>query len=59
LQVFDATNSTRHRRELLLHEISRHGASVFFVESVCDDDDQIHRNILVRWPGRFAGNRQA
>eukprot|EP00730_Choanoeca_flexa_P012680 TRINITY_DN4514_c0_g1_i1.p1 TRINITY_DN4514_c0_g1~~TRINITY_DN4514_c0_g1_i1.p1 ORF type:complete len:604 (+),score=125.36 TRINITY_DN4514_c0_g1_i1:155-1966(+) len=44
--VFDATNSTRDRRQLLADELGKRNVPVFFVESVCDDDDRIHRNIM-------------
>eukprot|EP00045_Choanoeca_perplexa_P012873 m.142810 g.142810 ORF g.142810 m.142810 type:complete len:625 (-) comp16167_c1_seq8:934-2808(-) len=44
--IFDGTNSTRARRELLATELRNRNVQVFFVESVCDDDDRIHRNIM-------------
>lgn len=46
-QVFDATNSTRERRSMVIDEIKKRGLSCLIVESVCDDDDRIDQNIMV------------
>ncbi|XP_059476569.1 6-phosphofructo-2-kinase/fructose-2,6-bisphosphatase isoform X3 [Neocloeon triangulifer] len=45
--VFDATNSTRDRRQLI-HNIvvEKMGFKLFFVESVCDDPTLIEQNIM-------------
>lgn len=43
--VFDATNSTRERRDLILEHCLQHGIKVFFVESICDDPEIILQNI--------------
>uniref|UniRef100_A0A8C4I584 6-phosphofructo-2-kinase/fructose-2,6-bisphosphatase 2 n=1 Tax=Dicentrarchus labrax TaxID=13489 RepID=A0A8C4I584_DICLA len=45
-QVFDATNTTRERRELILNFAKDNAYKVFFVESVCDDPDVIATNIM-------------
>ncbi|XP_032580843.1 6-phosphofructo-2-kinase/fructose-2,6-bisphosphatase 1 isoform X2 [Drosophila sechellia] len=47
IAVFDATNSTRDRRQLI-HDIvvKQHGFRLFFVESICDDPQIIEQNIL-------------
>ncbi|XP_070074866.1 6-phosphofructo-2-kinase/fructose-2,6-bisphosphatase 1 isoform X2 [Drosophila takahashii] len=47
IAVFDATNSTRDRRQLI-HDIvvKQHGFRLFFVESICDDPGIIEQNIL-------------
>uniref|UniRef100_A0A8C5I0M6 6-phosphofructo-2-kinase/fructose-2,6-bisphosphatase 2 n=1 Tax=Gouania willdenowi TaxID=441366 RepID=A0A8C5I0M6_GOUWI len=45
-QVFDATNTTRERRELILNFAKENAYKVFFVESLCDDPDVIAENIL-------------
>ncbi|XP_069065467.1 6-phosphofructo-2-kinase/fructose-2,6-bisphosphatase 1 isoform X2 [Pleurodeles waltl] len=44
--VFDATNTTRERRALLLQFAKERGYKVFFIESICDDPDIIAENIL-------------
>ncbi|RXM91140.1 6-phosphofructo-2-kinase/fructose-2,6-bisphosphatase 2 [Acipenser ruthenus] len=44
--VFDATNTTRERRDLILSFAKENSYKVFFVESVCDDPDVIAANIL-------------
>ena len=44
--ILDATNTTRERREWLLHYFEPFPIEVLFVESVCDDKALIRRNIL-------------
>lgn len=45
--VFDATNSTRDRRELLYNiVVKKMGFRLFFVESICDDPQIIEQNIM-------------
>ncbi|XP_075434531.1 6-phosphofructo-2-kinase/fructose-2,6-bisphosphatase 1 isoform X1 [Ascaphus truei] len=44
--VFDATNTTRERRSLILQFAKEHGYKVFFIESICDDPDIIAENIM-------------
>mmetsp|Transcript_4887 Transcript_4887/g.10523 ORF Transcript_4887/g.10523 Transcript_4887/m.10523 type:complete len:652 (+) Transcript_4887:105-2060(+) len=52
--IFDATNSTRERREWVLKEctcgIKRPGkpTGVVFVESICDDKDLLHANFMTK-----------
>lgn len=46
IAVFDATNTTRERRELILNFAQDNAYKVFFVESVCDDPDVIAENIM-------------
>ncbi|XP_061591400.1 6-phosphofructo-2-kinase/fructose-2,6-bisphosphatase 2-like isoform X4 [Cololabis saira] len=46
IAVFDATNTTRERRELILTFAKHNAYKVFFVESVCDDPDVIAENIM-------------
>ncbi|KAK7127876.1 hypothetical protein R3I93_020454 [Phoxinus phoxinus] len=46
IAVFDATNTTRERRDLILHFVQENAFKVFFVESVCDDPEVIAANIL-------------
>ncbi|XP_038603893.1 6-phosphofructo-2-kinase/fructose-2,6-bisphosphatase 1 [Tachyglossus aculeatus] len=43
--VFDATNTTRERRSLILQFAKDHGYKVFFIESICNDPDIIEQNI--------------
>lgn len=48
--VFDATNSTYDRRQMLFDNIvKKMGFKLFFVESVCDDPSIIEQNIMVSW----------
>ncbi|CAH1970732.1 unnamed protein product [Acanthoscelides obtectus] len=45
--VFDATNSTLERRELIRQEVvDKMGFKLFFVESICDDPTIIEQNIM-------------
>ncbi|KAL5457518.1 hypothetical protein EMCRGX_G034784 [Ephydatia muelleri] len=44
-KVFDATNSTRERRQLIIDHCIPSCIKVFFIESICDDDDVIAENI--------------
>ncbi|KAM4813416.1 6-phosphofructo-2-kinase/fructose-2,6-bisphosphatase 2 isoform X1 [Urocitellus parryii] len=46
IAVFDATNTTRERRKMILNFAEENSFKVFFVESVCDDPDVIAANIL-------------
>uniref|UniRef100_I3KBX8 6-phosphofructo-2-kinase/fructose-2,6-bisphosphatase n=1 Tax=Oreochromis niloticus TaxID=8128 RepID=I3KBX8_ORENI len=48
--VFDATNTTQDRREVILNFAKENGYKVFFVESICDDPDIIAENIKVSEP---------
>lgn len=43
--VFDATNTTRERREMIHQFALEHSYKIFFVESLCDDPDIIAENI--------------
>ncbi|XP_036127454.1 6-phosphofructo-2-kinase/fructose-2,6-bisphosphatase 1 isoform X1 [Molossus molossus] len=43
--VFDATNTTRERRSLILQFAKEHGYKVFFIESICNDPSIIAENI--------------
>lgn len=46
IALFDATNSTRERRKLLVDTfVKAKGYDLFFVESLCDDPDIIEANI--------------
>lgn len=47
-QVFDATNTTRERRLMILHFAKENDFKVFFIESVCDDPTVVASNIMVR-----------
>lgn len=51
VQIFDATNTTRERRNLLvqfcMEEDKDPKFRVFFIESICDDPDIINTNIAV------------
>ncbi|KAF9414795.1 Fructose-2,6-bisphosphatase, partial [Podila epigama] len=44
--LYDATNSTRSRREMLLAECSKHNIQVMFIESICQDEALVLHNIM-------------
>uniref|UniRef100_A0A182YRN6 6-phosphofructo-2-kinase domain-containing protein n=1 Tax=Anopheles stephensi TaxID=30069 RepID=A0A182YRN6_ANOST len=45
--VFDATNSTRDRRQMIREiVVKKMGYKLFFVESICDDPSIIEQNIM-------------
>ncbi|XP_030623853.1 6-phosphofructo-2-kinase/fructose-2,6-bisphosphatase 1 isoform X2 [Chanos chanos] len=44
--VFDATNTTRERRGVLISFAKEKGYKVFFIESICDDPEIIEANIM-------------
>uniref|UniRef100_A0A8B9RFC1 6-phosphofructo-2-kinase/fructose-2,6-bisphosphatase 4-like n=1 Tax=Astyanax mexicanus TaxID=7994 RepID=A0A8B9RFC1_ASTMX len=44
--VFDATNTTRERRGMIMRFAEQNGYKVFFVESVCEDPEVIAQNIV-------------
>ncbi|XP_034021736.1 6-phosphofructo-2-kinase/fructose-2,6-bisphosphatase 2-like [Thalassophryne amazonica] len=46
IAVFDATNTTRERRDMIQTFVKENAFKVFFVESVCDDPEVIAANIL-------------
>uniref|UniRef100_A0A8C9VRR1 6-phosphofructo-2-kinase/fructose-2,6-biphosphatase 3 n=1 Tax=Scleropages formosus TaxID=113540 RepID=A0A8C9VRR1_SCLFO len=46
IAVFDATNTTRDRRDLILNFGNENGFKIFFIESVCDDPNVIATNIM-------------
>ncbi|KAJ2157560.1 Fructose-2,6-bisphosphatase [Coemansia sp. RSA 552] len=43
--IYDATNSTRSRRKMILDECNKHGIDVMFCESWCDDGELVDLNI--------------
>ncbi|KAJ2614531.1 Fructose-2,6-bisphosphatase [Coemansia sp. RSA 1365] len=43
--IYDATNSTRSRRKMIMDECSQQGVDVMFCESWCDDSELIDLNI--------------
>ncbi|KAH3683235.1 hypothetical protein WICPIJ_005793 [Wickerhamomyces pijperi] len=57
LGIFDATNSTLERRDMLIQYIIRYSDScgelfnVLFLESVCDDSDLIDKNVFLKLQG--------
>ncbi|CAJ0824185.1 11768_t:CDS:2, partial [Entrophospora sp. SA101] len=44
--IFDATNSTRDRREFVLETCKKNNIQVMFIESICQDEDLIVQNIM-------------
>lgn len=45
VSIFDATNSTRQRRQWIYETCRDAGIETLFVESLCDDEDLIMNNI--------------
>jgi len=59
VQVYDATNGTRERREWLLDVLSKqNGFKVMFVESVCSDSAIVDGNIRVCFVEPFSNLRR-
>ncbi|KAM7539399.1 hypothetical protein Aperf_G00000048343 [Anoplocephala perfoliata] len=46
IAVFDATNTTRKRRDMLYEHCRKHNFKIIFVESICDNQDVIQASIL-------------
>ncbi|EUB63135.1 6-phosphofructo-2-kinase/fructose-2,6-biphosphatase [Echinococcus granulosus] len=46
IAVFDATNTTRKRRDMILNYCRPHNFKVIFVESICDNQDVVQASIL-------------
>ncbi|XP_033065890.1 6-phosphofructo-2-kinase/fructose-2,6-bisphosphatase 3 isoform X3 [Trachypithecus francoisi] len=46
IAVFDATNTTRERRHMILHFAKENDFKAFFIESVCDDPTVVASNIM-------------
>lgn len=44
--IYDATNSTRDRREVVRTRLEADGVRVLFLESICDDAAIVEKNIL-------------
>ncbi|KAF9106465.1 Fructose-2,6-bisphosphatase [Mortierella sp. GBA35] len=44
--LYDATNSTRSRREMLMAACKKHNIQVMFIESVCEDESLVLHNIM-------------
>lgn len=44
--IYDATNSTKGRREAIFKKCKAHNVSMVFIESICDDEDLIRSNIV-------------
>jgi broad specificity phosphatase PhoE/predicted kinase len=43
--IYDATNSTKARRAMILERCHQRGLTVVFIETVCNDPDVIDRNV--------------
>lgn len=43
--IYDATNTTRQRRELIIEQCEAEGVRVVFVESICDDEETVLDNM--------------
>ncbi|KAM8974077.1 6-phosphofructo-2-kinase/fructose-2,6-bisphosphatase 3 [Pelodytes ibericus] len=46
IAVFDATNTTRERRTMIVDFAKENNFKVFFIESVCDDPNVVASNVL-------------
>ncbi|NWR97054.1 F263 bisphosphatase, partial [Motacilla alba] len=46
IAVFDATNTTRERRGMILNFAKENGFKVFFIESVCNDPNVVATNVM-------------
>uniref|UniRef100_A0A8C3BF53 6-phosphofructo-2-kinase/fructose-2,6-biphosphatase 3 n=1 Tax=Cairina moschata TaxID=8855 RepID=A0A8C3BF53_CAIMO len=46
IAVFDATNTTRERRGMILNFAKENGFKVFFIESVCNDPTVVATNVM-------------
>ncbi|XP_030429214.1 6-phosphofructo-2-kinase/fructose-2,6-bisphosphatase 3 isoform X5 [Gopherus evgoodei] len=46
IAVFDATNTTRERRGMVLNFAKENGFKVFFIESVCNDPSVVATNVM-------------
>ncbi|XP_020820673.1 6-phosphofructo-2-kinase/fructose-2,6-bisphosphatase 3 isoform X2 [Phascolarctos cinereus] len=46
IAVFDATNTTKERRDMVLDFAKENDFKVFFIESVCDDPSVVASNIM-------------
>jgi len=61
VQVFDATNTTKERRQLIREiVVDKMGYKLFFVESLCDDPKIIESNIKevkINSPDYFGMNK--
>jgi len=44
--IFDATNSTRQRREWICEQLAPTGAKIIFIESICTDEKVVQENIM-------------
>lgn len=44
--MYDGTNCTAERRTWLTHKLKPTGAKIIFIETICDDEDAILRNLL-------------
>ncbi|KAF9585745.1 Fructose-2,6-bisphosphatase, partial [Lunasporangiospora selenospora] len=44
--LYDATNSTRTRRSMLIQECKKHNIQVLFIESICEDEALVLTNIM-------------
>ena len=42
--IFDATNTTIHRRLILAQRARKENVYLLFVESICDDEEVLNRN---------------
>lgn len=44
--ILDATNSTRKRRAWIVEKCKQTGIRLMFLESICDDEELVHGNIM-------------
>ena len=48
VSIFDATNTTKLRRSMLIERLSKENIDIMFVESICDKSDIIEKNLQMK-----------
>jgi len=46
--IFDATNTTKSRRSMLIQRLSKENINIMFVESICDKKNIIEKNLQMK-----------
>ena len=48
VSIFDATNTTKLRRSMLIERLTKENIDIMFVESICDKKDIIEKNLQMK-----------
>ena len=48
IAIFDATNTTKCRRKMLQDRLNKEDCQIIYVESICDNDEIIERNMKMK-----------